>query len=339
MTTPQNIDWNSLTFSYTRTHVNLRCYWRGGAWGPVEEHTDENLNLHMAATALHYGQAAFEGLKAFRGKDGKIRIFRMEENAKRMASSARYLQMAEPPVDLFCSMVRRVVELNADFTPPYEANGSLYIRPVLFGTGPQVGVRPADEYVLILFATPVGPYYKGGIQGINVMVDRDHDRAAPRGTGHIKSAGNYGASLTSSRVAHEKGFAGALYLDPQTHKYIDECGTANFFGIRKGVYITPASPSILPSITNMSLRTLAEELGLKVEARPVKLKEVKKFEEIGACGTAAVITPIASLFDPATGKTLTFGSGPGPWSQKLYDTLTGIQRGDLPDTHGWVTEL
>ena len=254
-----NLDWKNLSFSYLKTDYNIRSYYRDGAWSTPELTSDEMVSLHMAATALHYGQDAFEGLKAFRGMDGKIRIFRADENGKRLASSADYLRMAIPPLDMFVDMVKKVVKANERFIPPYGTGASLYIRPVLFGTGAQVGVQPANEYMLIIFVTPVGPYYKEGFNPIKVIIDRDHDRAAPLGTGHIKAGGNYGASLTSSEEAHHKGYPSVLYLDAKEKKYIDECGAANFFGIRDGRYITPKSHSVLPSITNMSLQTLAAD--------------------------------------------------------------------------------
>lgn len=350
MLTPEEIDWKNLKFSYLRTPVNIRCYFRDGAWGPIEEHTEETLNIHMAATAFHYGQSGFEGLKAKRCKDGKVRIFRMDENAKRMQSTAEYLRMHVPPVEVFCEMVTKAVEQNKAYIPAYETGGSLYIRPVIIGSGPQLGVRPAEETLLLVFVCPVGPYYPGGIQGINAIVDRTHDRAAPFGTGHVKAAGNYGASLMSSHLAHEEGYESVLYLDPQYRKYIDECGAANFFAIRKDEatgktsYITPESHSILPSITNLSLKILAPEMGLEVEARQVDFDELGTFDEAGCCGTAAVITPLASVYDPKDGKTYTFKttgtSGEiGPWTKKLYDELTGIQYGEIEDRHGWNTVL
>lgn len=350
MKRPEDIDWKNLKFAYTQTPVNLRCYFRDGQWGPIEEHTEETVNVHMAATAFHYGQTAFEGLKARRCKDGKVRIFRMDENAKRMQATADYLRMAVPTMELFCEMVQKSVELNKEYIPAYDTGGSLYIRPVIFGSGPQLGVRPADETLLIVFVSPVGPYYPGGIKGITAIVDRTHDRAAPFGTGHVKAGGNYGASLMSSYEGHKAGFDSVLYLDPQYHKYIDECGAANFYAIRKDEatgktsYITPASHSILPSITNMSLKTLAPDLGLTVEARQVDFSELGTFDEAGCCGTAAVITPLASVYDPEDRKTYTFkstgNSGEiGPWSKKLYDELVGIQYGDIEDRYGWNVVL
>ncbi len=330
------LDWKNLGFGYMKTDYNIRSYYRDGAWTTPVLTSDETVNLHIAATALHYGQNAFEGLKAFRGADGKVRIFRPDENAKRLRSSASYLRMAEPPVEMFIDMVREVVKANERYIPPYGTGASLYIRPVLFGSGPQVGVKPADEYLLIIFVSPVGPYYKEGFNPIKVIIDRDHDRAAPLGTGHIKAGGNYGASLISSEEAHHKGYPSVLYLDAREKKYIDESGAANFFAIRDGKYITPKSHSILPSITNLSLMTLAEELGLKVEARPVEATELSTFEEAGACGTAAVISPIGSVFDPETNHTYVYNNGEsGPWCQKLYHKLRAIQYGEEPDNHGW----
>lgn len=330
------LDWKNLGFGYMKTDYNIRSYYRDGAWTTPVMTSDETVNLHMAATGLHYGQEAFEGLKAFRGADGKVRIFRPEENAKRLRSSAAYLRMAEPPVELFIEMVREVVKANERFIPPYGTGASLYIRPVLFGSGPQVGVKPADEYLLIIFVTPVGPYYKEGFNPIKVIIDCDHDRAAPLGTGHIKAGGNYGASLVSSEEAHRKGYPSVLYLDAREKKYIDESGAANFFAIRGGKYITPSSHSVLPSITNMSLMALAEELGLQVEARPVEAAELGTFEEAGACGTAAVISPIGSVFDPESNHTYVYNNGEtGPWCQKLYTKLRAIQHGEEPDTYGW----
>ena len=262
---PEDIDWNNLKFGYTRTPINVRCYWRDGEWGPIEEHTEETVTMHMAATAFHYGQTAFEGLKAYRCRDGRVRIFRMDENARRLQSSAAYLQMAVPSVELFCDMVTRVVEANKEYIPAYETGGSLYIRPVIVGSGPQLGVKPADETLLLMFVSPVGPYYSGGMKGISAIIDRTHDRAAPFGTGHIKAGGNYGASLTSALEGHEKGYDSVLYLDPAHHRYIDECGAANFFGVRvdeRGVahYITPDSHSILPSITNKGVSKICPTL-------------------------------------------------------------------------------
>ena len=327
----KDIDWKSLTFGYLRTDYNVRCYYRDGKWGEVEVCSDEYLKLHMAATCLHYGQEAFEGLKAYRCPDGKVRVFRVEENAARLQSTARGIVMPEVPTELFVDMVKKVVRLNQEYIPPYESGATLYLRPLLFGITAGVGVRPATEYCFLIFATPVGPYFKGGFSSNPYVIVRDVDRAAPLGTGMFKVGGNYAASLRANKMAHEKGYASEFYLDAKEKKYVDECGAANFFGIKNNTYVTPKSTSILPSITNKSLMQIAEDLGMKVERRPVAEDELDSFEEAGACGTAAVISPISHLDDLETGKVYNFGDKPGPWSTKLYETLRGIQYGTIED--------
>ena len=333
----KDIDWKSLTFGYLRTDNNVRCYYRDGKWGEVEVCSDEYLKLHMAATCLHYGQEAFEGLKAYRCPDGKVRIFRAEENAARLQNTARGIVMPEVPTELFVDMVKKVVRLNQEYIPPYESGATLYLRPLLFGITAGVGVRPATEYCFLIFATPVGPYFKGGFSSNPYVIVRDVDRAAPLGTGMFKVGGNYAASLRANKMAHEKGYASEFYLDAKEKKYVDECGAANFFGIKNNTYVTPKSTSILPSITNKSLMQIAEDLGMKVERRPIAEDELDSFEEAGACGTAAVISPISHLDDLETGKVYNFGDKPGPWSTKLYETLRGIQYGTIEDKHGWTT--
>lgn len=336
-----NLDWKNLPFGYIKTNYNVRCYYRNGAWGEIEISSSETIDLHMAATALHYGQEAFEGLKAYRGKDNKIRLFRVEENAKRMASTAAYIHMAQPPVDLFTKAVKTVVSLNKEFVPPYESGATLYVRPLLIGSGPQVGVKAANEFLLLIFVTPVGPYYKQGLSPIDAMIERLSDRAAPLGTGHIKVGGNYAASLPAQSRAYNQGYAVSIYLDAKEKKYIDEAGTANFFGIKNNTYITPDSHSILPSITNLSLTTLASHLGMKVERRQIAVEELETFEETGACGTAAVISPFNKIVDIENNKTYSYCTEckPGPVCVKLFENLTGIQYGDLPDVFNWVTVL
>ena len=331
-----NINWGDLPFAYMKTDYNIRCYNRNGKWGGIEVSSSEHIPIHIAATSLHYGQEAFEGMKAFKGKDGKVRLFRWEENAKRMQESAKGIMMAVPPVDLFKKMLNKLIRKNMKYVPPYGTGASLYIRPLLIGTGPQVGVKPAGEYLLIMFVTPVGPYFKGGFSPVSMLVTRESDRAAPLGTGKYKVGGNYAASLTSMKKAHDGGYANVLYLDAKEKKYIDECGPANFFGIKNNTYITPKSDSILPSITNMSLITLAEELGLKTERRPVELDELSSFEEVGACGTAAVISPINKIFDDDDNKEYNYGDKPGEISTKLFKKLQAIQTGDEEDKYGWV---
>ena len=284
----KNIDWASLSFGYRQTDYNVRCYYRDGKWGEIEVCSDEYLKLHMAATCLHYGQEAFEGLKAYRCPDGKVRVFRMEENAARLQSTCRGILMPELPTEIFCEMVKKVVRLNQEWIPTYESGATLYIRPLLIGTSAQVGVHPATEYCFLIFVTPVGPYFKGGFATNPYVIIRDHDRSAPLGTGIYKVGGNYAASLLANKKAHDLGYACEFYLDAKEKKYIDECGAANFFGIKDNTYVTPESTSILPSITNKSLMQVAEDLGLKVERRPIPEEELETFEEAGACGTAAV---------------------------------------------------
>ncbi|MCD4794447.1 MAG: branched-chain amino acid aminotransferase [Bacteroidales bacterium] len=331
-----NINWSELAFGYVKTDYNVRCYYRNGKWGKVEISSSEYVPIHIAATAIHYGQESFEGMKAFKGKDGRVRLFRWEDNAKRMQDSAEGIMMAEPPVELFKEMINKVIKMNMRFVPPYGTGASLYIRPLLIGTGPQVGVRPADEYLLMIFVTPVGPYFKEGFSPVSMLITREFDRAAPLGTGKYKVGGNYAASLTSIKKAHDGGYANVLYLDAKEKKYIDECGPANFFGIKNNTYITPKSDSILPSITNKSLITLAEDMGLKTERRPVVLEELETFDEVGACGTAAVISPINKITDDESGKVYTYGKNPGEISTKLFNKLIAIQNGDEEDKFGWV---
>ena len=335
------LDWPNLPFGYIKTDYNIRCYYRDGAWGELEVSESETVNLHMASTCLHYGQEAFEGLKAFRGKDGKIRIFRLDENAKRLQSSCDGIMMAKMPIELFTEAVKKVVKLNERFIPPYESGSSLYIRPFLIGTSAQVGVSPAKEYLFMIFVTPVGPYFKGGFKTSPVVILRQYDRAAPLGTGIYKVGGNYAASLVAGEKAHELGYAAVLYLDAKEKKYIDECGPANFFAIKNNTYITPISTSILPSITNNSLMKLAEEMGLKVERRQITTEELATFEEAGQCGTAAVISPISKVDDLDENNSFVIAKDgmPGPICTRLYQKLRAIQYGDEPDNYGWVTVL
>ncbi len=335
----ESINWSSLSFGYMKTDYNVRTHYSNGQWSTPELETSEFVDIHMAATCLHYGQEAFEGMKAFRGKDNKIRLFRMRENALRLQKSCNGIMMAELPVELFEEAVMKAVKANERFVPPYESGASLYIRPLLFGTSAQVGVSPAKEYTFIVFVTPVGPYFKEGFKPTPMAIMREYDRAAPLGTGTYKVGGNYAASMQSGVKAAKMGYSAVVYLDAKEKKYIDECGPANFFGIKDNTYITPKSPSILPSITNKSLMQLAEDIGLKVERRPVPVEELATFEEAGACGTAAVISPILRIDDINENITYEFckEGNPGPISKKLYDKLRAIQYGDEPDVHGWVT--
>ena len=336
-----NIDWKNLGFDYLPTNINVRAYYKDGAWSELEYTSDEYIKMHMATTCLHYGLEAFEGLKAFRGVDGKVRLFRVDENGRRLQSSARKLCLPELPLDMFVKACYEVVKQNIDFVPPYESGASLYLRPVLIGTKVGIGVKSSHEDMFFVFCSPVGPYFKGGMKPIKVIIDRVQDRAAPRGTGDIKAGGNYASSIFSGEKAHTMGYSNVMYLDATEHKYIEECGAANFFGIKDGKYITPKSPSILPSITNKSLRTLAEDMGLIVEERPVPVEELASFEEAGACGTAAVISPIGYVFDIDTEEKITYGDGQtvGATCKALYDRLQDIQYGRAEDKFGWTLEV
>lgn len=336
-----SIDWKNLAFGYIKTEYNVRCYYRDGQWGELEVSSSENISMHMAATCLHYGQEAFEGMKAFKGKDDKVRIFRMDENAKRLQTSCNGIMMAEFPTEKFKEAIRKVIKLNEKYIPPYGMGASLYIRPLIIGTGAQVGVKPSDEYLFVVFVTPVGPYFKGGFKTTPFVITRKYDRAAPLGTGTYKIGGNYAASLRAGVEAHKMGYSNVFYLDAIEKKYIDECGAANFFGIKNNTYITPKSNAILPSITNKSIIQLTEHLGMKVERRPVLLEELETFEEAGACGTAAVISPINQIDDLDNNKHYVFSKDgqPGPWSTKLYKSLQGIQYGEEADIFGWCEIL
>lgn len=332
-------DWSKLGFGYSKAPYNVRCTYKDGAWGELRVSESEEVTMHMAATVLHYGQAGFEGLKAFRGKDGKIRVFRIDENAKRMQRTCDGIMMEKLPDGLFEEAVKKVVKLNEDLVPPYETGCSMYIRPVLFGTGPQVGVHPADQYEFIVFVMPVGPYFKDGFKATPCCIMRGYDRAAPLGTGRFKVGGNYAASMVSGMKAHELGYSAVIYLDARSKKFIDECGPANFFGFKGNSYVTPASESILPSITNMSIQQVCRDLGYKVEARPMPVEELDFLDEAAMCGTAAVIAPICKIDDLDEEKTYTIleDTKPGPICTQLYNHLRGIQYGDIEDIHGWVT--
>ncbi|HEX2920727.1 MAG TPA: branched-chain amino acid aminotransferase [Bacteroidales bacterium] len=334
-------DWKNLPFGYVKTDYNIRYKFSNGKWGKMEISTSEYIDIHIAATGLHYGQEAFEGLKAYMGKDGKIRLFRWIENAKRMISSAEGIQMAEVPIELFREAIFKAIELNKKYVPPYGSGASLYIRPLLYGSGGEVGVKPSSEYTFLVFVTPVGPYFKEGVKPVDMLICRDFDRAAPKGTGIYKVGGNYAASLRALIDAKHAGYANTIFLDAREKKYIDECGPANFFGIKNNTYVTPKSESILNSITNMSLLQIAESMGMKTERRQIPVEELSTFEEAGACGTAAVISPIAKVFDPETNKIYQYCKDcqPGPVSMKLYNKLVAIQYGDEPDPFGWITVL
>lgn len=336
----KTIDWKNLGFQYTRTDCYLRADFANGTWSPAKVCRDPVLQLHVAATALHYGQSIFEGLKAFTRKDGSVALFRPLENARRLIASAERLVMEPLPDEIFLDACRRVVTLNRDWMPPYGTGASMYLRPLLFGSSPHVGVHPSEEYVFLMLCMPVGPYYRDGFFPVKAVVQEKYDRAAPRGVGRIKAAGNYAAGLIGDREAKEKGFAISLYLDAATRKNIDEFGTSNFIAITKdGRYVTPESPSILGSVTNKSLQQLAADSGMKVERRSVAVEELSGFAEVGACGTAAVITPVYSITHGT--KVYTFGKEKeaGPTLTRLFKELQGIQYGEIPDRHNWMVNV
>ena len=335
-----SIDWKSLGFQYVETPCFVKCEYTSGKWGALEQCSEPYLKMHIAATCLHYGQACFEGMKAFRRKDGSIALFRPEENAKRLIRSAERLAMQGPSVDLFIEACKKAVKLNEDYVPPYGSGASLYLRPLLVGSTARIGVHPADDYTFLVLATPVGPYFKNGFLPIKVVVQEDYDRAAPRGIGHVKAAGNYAAALVPDTLGKAKGYPATLYLDSSTKEHIDEFGAANFLAITTdGKYVTPDSTSALPSITNKSLQVLAQDFGLTVERRVVSVNELGQFAEIGACGTAAVITPVHII--SYRGKDITFGKPDvaGATLTRLYKELQGIQYGDVEDRHGWMLKV
>lgn len=335
-----NIDWDNLGFSYIKTDFRYVSHWKDGQWDEGQLVADHKISISEASACLHYGQQCFEGLKAYRTKHGDIQIFRPDENAKRMRNSARRLLMPEVPEEKFVDAVRQVVRANAAYVPPYGTGATLYIRPLLIGVGDSIGVGPAPEYLFCVFCVPVGAYFKGGMKPVNFIVS-DFDRAAPYGTGGTKVGGNYAASIYPHRLAKESGFSDCIYLDPTTHTKIEEVGAANFFGItRDDEFVTPESPSILRSITKYSLLYLAKEhLRLKTLERDVFVDNLGEFKEAGACGTAAVITPIGGI--QYKGRLHVFHSETevGPITQKLYNLLCGIQFGDLEAPEGWIVKV
>ncbi len=335
-----DLDYSSLPFTYQKTDMNVRYTWRDGQWDDGVETDSESIPLHIACTGLHYGQSVFEGLKVYEAKDGRVLSFRVEENAKRIIKSAETLVMQAPPVELFKEAVLRVVKANQRFIPPYGSGATLYVRPVLCGSGARIGVQPADEYTFMVLVTPVGPYFKAGFSPTKVIVEEHLDRAAPRGVGMIKAAGNYAAGMRATMKAKKAGYGEALYLDALERRFIDELGAANFFGITKDKeYVTPDSETVLRSITNMSLCTLAVDLGYKVERRPISVTELPDFVETGACGTAAVITPVESITMRGEDIVYLKDGKPGKHCTELYEALTAIQFGDTSDPYGWVEEI
>lgn len=333
------IAWDKLGFELIPTKSNIRFHHKNGQWSAGRLVNNDEICLSIASNCLHYGQACFEGLKAFCRGNNKVGVFRPQENAKRLNATARRLLMPEFPEERFVDAVLTLIRDNLDYVPPYGTGGSLYIRPLMIGTTPQIGISASEEYELIILVSPVGPYYKGGIKPVDAMIVDGMDRAAPMGTGHVKVAGNYAASLYPAKCAKDHGCSVALFLDPRNHEYIEEFGTSNFIGITpEGVYVTPDSGSVLPSITNKSLMQLARDLNIPVEVRPVHKSELSKFAEVGACGTAVVITPVGRIF--YKNNIYDYGNAEiGSVLKKLYQTMVGIQFGEIPDTHQWMTEV
>lgn len=332
------IDWSNLGFSYVKTDKRFVSNYKDGAWDEGAMIEDEKIVLNECAGVLQYAQTIFEGLKAYTTQKGEIVIFRPDLNASRMADSAKRLEMPVYPQDKFVEAVVKTVEANEAYVPPYGSGATLYVRPYMFGSNAVIGVKPADEYQFRVFTTPVGPYFKGGVKPLTIKVS-DFDRAAPHGTGHIKAGLNYAMSLHAIVTAHEEGYDENMYLDAATRTKVEETGGANFLFITKdNKVVTPKSNSILPSITRRSLMTVAKDyLGLEVEEREVYLEELSDFAECGLCGTAAVISPVGKIVDH--GKEICLPSGMnsmGTVTQKLYDTLTGIQMGTIEAPEGWI---
>ena len=334
----KNIDWSNLGFGYIETDKRFVSNYKDGAWDEGALVSDANIQISECAGVLQYAQTCFEGLKAYTTEDGHIVTFRPDLNAARMKDSCVRLEMPVYPEDKFVEAVTKVVEANEAYVPPYGSGATLYIRPYMFGSSPVIGVKPAAEYQFRIFATPVGPYFKGGVKPLTIRVS-DFDRAAPNGTGHIKAGLNYAMSLHAIVSAHNEGYDENMYLDARTRTKIEETGGANFLFVTKdGRVVTPKSSSILPSITRRSLMVVAKEyLGLEVEEREVYLDELKDFAECGLCGTAAVISPVGKVVNH--GEEICFPSGMtdmGPVTKKLYDTLTGIQMGRIEAPKGWI---
>jgi branched-chain amino acid aminotransferase len=330
------LDYAALPFACQTTDANIRYWFRNGSWSEGELTSDQSITLHMASTCLHYGQEIFEGLKVFERPDGRIQAFRLAENARRFQRSAAKLLMQPFPEAEFRNAVHRVVLANRRFVPPYGSGASMYVRPLMLGISPEVAVVPSREFLALIYVTPVGPYFKKGFTPVRLIVEEAIDRASPGGVGDVKCGGNYAAGMRATMAAKEKGFEEVLYLDAREKKFLDESGSSNFYGIAGNRYITPASPSILPSITNLSVRRIAEDLGLTVEQRPVSVDELASFDEAGCLGTAAVITPVEAVtFRDKEYVYCRDGKG-GPITTKLYKRLTAIQWGEAPDPYGWT---
>ncbi|MGO5212142.1 branched-chain amino acid aminotransferase [Parafannyhessea sp. LCP21S3_E6] len=337
----KDIDWGALGFAYQPTDYSYVSNYKDGKWDEGALTTDHSITLSECAGIFHYCQEVFEGLKAYTTEKGDIVCFRPDQNAKRMANSARRIVMPPFPEDRFVDAVEKVVRANAAWVPPFGSGATLYIRPLMIATGNVIGVKPADEYQFRILVTPVGAYYKGGVKPVKVQVSK-YDRAAPHGTGNIKAGLNYAMSLLPSVEAHAAGYADNMFLDPETRTYVEESGGANFLFVDKdGNLVVPQSHtnSILPSITRRSLVDVAENyLGIKVTQRPVRFDEIDQFVECGMCGTAAVISPVGEV--DSDDKQVVYGmEHVGPVMKKLRETLTGIQSGEIEDKFGWVHKI
>lgn len=335
------MDWENLGFAYHKLPFRYIAHFKDGMWQEGRLSEDSTLHISESSPALHYGQQAFEGMKAYRTKTGSIQLFRPDQNAKRLQDTADRLLMPQVPTDMFIDAAKQVVTANQDYVPPYGTGATLYLRPLLIGVGDIIGVKPADEYIFTIFAMPVGAYFKGGLVPSNFIVATDFDRAAPYGTGAAKVGGNYAASLLPGKRAKEQGYSDVIYLDPATHTKIEEVGAANFFGITKdNQFITPISPSILPSITKYSLLELAEKrLGMMAIEANIPVDSLDQFVEAGACGTAAVISPIGGIQYQDKFHVFYSETEVGPITRRLYDELVGIQFGDIEGPEGWIVKV
>mmetsp|Transcript_27856 Transcript_27856/g.26695 ORF Transcript_27856/g.26695 Transcript_27856/m.26695 type:complete len:378 (+) Transcript_27856:31-1164(+) len=339
----KNLDWTNLGFEYSATESFVKCEYKNGEWGEVTLENDPYVKIHIGSTALHYGQACFEGMKAFHTKEDKVCIFRPDENLDRITRSSTRVCMPPLPEKKFLDAVKLVVKENLAYVPPYGTGGALYIRPLIYGSGARIGLQPSDEYMFIAMVLPVADYYKGGLKPVPAMVVEGYDRAAPQGVGSAKVAGNYAADLMPNMAAKKAGFPIALYLDAKTHTLVEEFSTSNFLAIDKksGAYVTPISDAILASITNKSLMQIAEDEGIEVQRRPVAIEEVMdgNFSEVAACGTAVVVTPVNKIVYMNRVAQISEGLDVGPVTRKLYNRVRGIQNGEAEDKFGWMIEV
>ncbi|MFA5005909.1 MAG: branched-chain amino acid aminotransferase [Candidatus Izemoplasmatales bacterium] len=335
-----NVDFANLSFVPVKTNGIYLSHYRNGAWDAGGMQEGDTVTVHALSTGINYGQQAFEGMKCYRRTDGGIQFFRPEENALRFQRSCRRLAMPELPVERFLEAIEEAVRYNSEFVPPHDTKATLYVRPFMIGVGSNLVLAPSKEYLFGVVTMPVGLFFKSGLKPVD-FVTTDYDRAAANGTGSVKVGGNYAASMLPNAIAKSQGFADCLYLDPLTHTKIDEGGAANFFAVTKdGVFVTPKSSSILPSVTKLSLLYLARErLGMKIEEREVYVDRLDEFSEAATCGTAAIITPIAAITHRGVRHAFPWEKDAGPWSKKLYDLLVGIQFGDVEAPDGWIRNV